>query len=215
MEKYQSELAYWTERFALEKGSFGNGHYKGLMLGITEEPDDTFLRDKVVGDFGCGPRGNLAWTKAPRKRYGLDVLVPVYLQAFASCLQGHGMEYLPCTETAIPLPDNSLDVLFTINSLDHVSNLEAMSMELVRVLKVGGLFAGSFNLNEPACSTEPQNLDEETLRSVLLKHFKIKSYRLALKRSGETYKNFEENNLIPRCDPVYPSILWVKGYKKG
>ena len=214
MEKYTAELHYWLRKFAEEGENFHNHHYAELMLRLVEEPDDAFLRDKIVADFGCGPRGSLAWTNAPARSFGIDVLVPAYLRSFGACMAGHSMEYVPCTETSIPLPDACIDVLFTINSLDHVDELETICGELLRILKPGGLFAGSFNLNEPACAAEPQMLTEDLLRRLFFRRIAVQSYRLAEKHPEQTYKWLMENRLVTQCRTDSPHILWVKGKKK-
>lgn len=211
--KYHAELSYWMSRFIAEGRQFGNAHYKNLMLTLLGQPDDEIFQGKIVMDFGCGPRGSLCWTEAPHRCFGVDVLVPEYMKLFGECLEKHAMEYVPCTESSIPLPDNSIDILFTINSLDHVSDLDKICIELLRVLKPGGILAGSFNLHEPACATEPQCLDEQTLCNHLFRHLAIQSYRVALK-TEPAYGNLMKNELLSCPDPEQPCILWVTGEKK-
>ena len=214
MIKYTAELQFWINHLAKHGGHFPDGGYRWLMLSLLEADDDTALQGKIVADFGCGPQGSLCWTESPARCFGIDVLVPAYLEYFGDDMKNHSMEYVPCTESSIPLPDNSVDVLFTINSLDHVQNLEVICGELLRILKPGGLFAGSFNLHEPACPTEPQCLDEPLLRQQLFRHLNVKSYRVALKHSQSTYANFQSGNLIARPNPNKPCILWVTGEKR-
>lgn len=191
-----------------------NTHYRTLMLDIAQEHDDSFLKGKIVADFGCGPRGSLAWTTAPARRIGIDVLVPIYFECFGECMLKHEMDYVTSTERYIPLPTASVDALFTINSLDHVSNLEEMASEILRILKPGGLFLASFNLNEPANDAEPQCFDEEILRKHILKHLNVKSYRIALKNEHDTYKNFRDKRLFTRNHIDKHCILWVSGTKR-
>ncbi len=214
MEKHFFELAYWQERFLIENGNLANDHYRKLMLGIAQEKDDSFLAGKIVADFGCGPRGSLAWTTTPARRIGIDVLIPAYLDSFGECMLKHGMEYVTSTERIIPLPAASVDVLFTINSLDHVDNLGEMADELFRIIKPGGLFLASFNLNEPPSGAEPQCFDEETLRLHIFKRLNIKSYRIALKNRHDTYKNMYDNKIIKNM-PEKPCILWMSGRTNG
>lgn len=176
--KYRSELAYWKRRHSTEGGRFNNGHYRKLMLAMAGEADESFLEGKVVADFGCGPRGSLAWL-ADATTIGIDVLAPQYAENFPDDLRRHGMIYVASTEDVIPMPDNSVDVMFTINALDHAANLEAICSEIVRVLKPDGELIASFNLNEPATAAEPQTLTEELLEAVLLRHFETHSLRLS------------------------------------
>ncbi|NMC49333.1 MAG: class I SAM-dependent methyltransferase [Desulfovibrio sp.] len=165
--KYESELQYWMKCFVKEGRRFDNKHYADRCLQMAQEPDDTFLRDKVVADFGCGPRGSLAWTQAPAIRIGIDVLASTYINCFGQCMLDHNMIYVTSTETIIPIPSASMDVMFTMNAMDHVDDLSNMSAEVLRIMKPGGLFLGSFNLHEPATSCEPQTLTEELIRKYI------------------------------------------------
>lgn len=55
----------------------------------------------------------------------------------------------------IPFPDNEFDVVYT-NSLDHARSLEAVAMEVVRVLRPGGVFVVEARSSIPeACITAP------------------------------------------------------------
>lgn len=174
--KYCGELEYWEKQYKNEKGLLKNDFYESLMLSIAEEPDDSFLADMVVADFGCGPRGSLAWMQSPRAKMGIDVLAADYARSFGDNIARHGMFYITCTEHVIPIPDKSIDCLITINSLDHVRNLKTMCDEMLRILKPEGLFLGSFNLFEPKTECEPQTFNEKILHYYLLDYFNINSY---------------------------------------
>lgn len=211
--KYYEELSYWKDKYECEGKKFKNSHYRELMLGIAEESDDKFMKGKVVADFGCGPRGSLAWTDRPLIRFGIDVLANKYLETFGDELIRHNMIYVTSSEAKIPMPDSFVDCLYTINSLDHVYDLEQMVSELMRILKPRGLFMASFNLNEPKTETEPQTLTEKVIRETVLKYIEVLSYRMAYKLEGDVYRNFRENNLIDTSDDNIPCILWLKGKK--
>lgn len=212
--KYKQEYAYWLNRFTKEGGKLDNAHYEHRMLRMAEEENDEFMRDKIVADFGCGPRGSLSWTKTPMLRIGIDILATVYLQSFGQCMLEHDMTYITSTERIIPLQSSLVDVMFTLNALDHVDDLECMSKEILRVLKPGGLFVGSLNLNEPATPCEPQTLTEDIIKQNLLRHLNISSYRLAKIHPKNPYKFLYENKLSTFCEEDEPYILWVKGTKK-
>jgi SAM-dependent methyltransferase len=96
------------------------------------------------------------------------------------------MVYVKSTEKVIPLPSDFVDVLFTLNAIDHVSDFPAMCSEIIRVLRPGGLFIGSFNLNEPWNITEPQQLTEADIATHLLDRLDIRSYRTS--RQGQGYE---------------------------
>lgn len=91
IEKCDSELIYWRKKFIEEGHRFQNKHYKELMLNIAQETSDMFLDGKIVADFGCGPRGSLAWTDKPAIKLGIDVLAGKYLENFRDELIKHGL----------------------------------------------------------------------------------------------------------------------------
>jgi hypothetical protein len=96
--------------------------------------------------------------------------------------------------------------------MDHVDDLESMSSEVYRIIKIGGLFVGSFNLNEPASACEPQTLTEEIVRERIIKEMKVISWRTAQKNEKNTYQNFFDNKLGYRIGTA--GILWVKAKKE-
>ena len=212
--KQGAELRYWKKCHKIDGGRFTNEHYERLMLGMAEEKNDAWLMDKAVGDFGCGPRGTLTWARSAAQRYGIDILAEKYLRCFGSDMAEHNMTYITSTESHIPLPEGCLDVLYTLNALDHVADLETMCRELIRILKPGGLLIGSFNLNEPAHKAEPQTLTEELLKEHLFKDFEIISWKVsAPSPTGYKFEPLLTGQLI---DPKSkPSILWVKAIKKA
>ena len=207
--KHAHEFRFWRKRWRAEGRSLRNDHYQALMLAMAgEPPDGAFLKDAVVADFGCGPRGSLCWATQARERIGIDVLADAYKHLGAA---KHNIRYVRSTETEIPLPDGSVDVLFTLNAMDHVHNLAPMCGELLRILKPGGTFIGSFNLDEEPGVSEPQTLTPELLDRHLLGHLTLHSRRVALKGREQTYEYFFK--------PTPPGatgtrLLWVRGTLK-
>ena len=102
--KYGAELYYWKVKHRLENQRFINSHYKELMLAMAGQSDDGFLNGKTVADFGCGPRGSLAWVSSASLKIGIDVLADRYIAAFSEDILSHDMIYLKSTENVIPLP---------------------------------------------------------------------------------------------------------------
>ena len=212
-DKYEGEMEYWRMMYRNEENRFVNDHYKDLMLSIAKEKDDAFLKNKVVVDFGCGPRGSLQWMKSPAVKIGVDVLAKQYIEAFGETLIQHGMIYVTSTEQYIPLPNESADCVCTINSLDHVNSLEMMSEEIIRILKPQGVLLASFNLNQLSTECEPQTLTEEKLKQYLLKYFEIDTYRLAYRGKKNVYENMENGRIVQDINGE-EAVLWVRGKKK-
>ncbi|MCK5051140.1 MAG: methyltransferase domain-containing protein [Candidatus Cloacimonetes bacterium] len=213
IKKNVAALSFWRSRFKIDKGKFSNSHYKRLMLAMAEEPNNNFLQGKIVADFGCGPRGSLVWASSALLRIGIDVLADRYAEEFTDNITSHGMIYLKSTENVIPLPTDFVDIMFTLNAIDHVDNFSVMCNEIMRVLKPGGQFIGSFNLEEPASSSEPQQLNEEIIKENLLNNMEIQSYKITNQGpNGNLYAPFFDGNLSYKQGQE--GILWVRAKKK-
>jgi len=199
-------------RLKIDNGIFKNSHYKRFMLAMAQEPNDEFLKGKVVADFGCGPRGSLVWASSAFLRIGIDVLADRYADEFTENIISHGMIYLKSTEKVIPLPSNFVDVMFTLNAIDHVDSFSNICSEIIRVLKPGGDFIGSFNLEHTATPNEPQRLNEKIIKENLLKSLDVKSYRITKQGPDENpYAPFFEGNLC--YEQGQKGFLWIRGNK--
>jgi SAM-dependent methyltransferase len=208
--KYQEEIGFWREYRDQNGGTIPNEHYERTMVGMSGGNAD-FLAGKIVADFDCGPAGSLNWARAARLRIGIDALADHYAE-FG--IASHPMVYVVSSERRIPLPSNYVDVMFTMNAMDHVAHFPAMCKEIVRILAPGGLLIASVNLDEPPTFSEPQTLTEQSVRRFLLGRLLIESYRTAAHSSaGSTYENF----FIPGY--VAPEsgqrFLWVRARKSA
>ena len=212
--KYLGELSFWNKKYREENECFINSFYKQLFYDIAQEENDDFVSSKIMVDFGCGPRGSLAWANRAKVCIGVDVLANEYMRLFGECLSKHNMIYVRCDEAYLPLPDNYVDILSTINSLDHVDDIDSIVSEFLRVMKSGATLLASFNLNEPVTVCEPQTLSEELLLEKLLCHFDIVSRRMAIKDKNNSYKNLREGKLIETLNEDEIGVLWVKAIKK-
>lgn len=158
--KSRAELEYWKMKIS-EEEILRNDHYQRILLCMAEREDDSFMQGKIVADFGCGPRGSLAWTNSPAAKIGIDVLALEYVKT--ASIRNHEMIYLTCTEMDIPISDNVVDYVFTLNAFDRVSNPEKMIYEIARVLKDTGEFIASFDLHQQEEEGQPQ-----CIRKILL-----------------------------------------------
>jgi SAM-dependent methyltransferase len=213
LSKTASEMSFWRSRLEIDGGTFKNSNYQKLLLAMAQEPDDSFLKSKTVADFGCGPRGSLVWAKSARLRIGIDVLADLFSEEFTENIISHDMIYLKSTEKVIPLPSDFVDIMFTLNAMDHVDSFSNMCREIIRVIKPGGDFIGSFNLEEPATSSEPQTLNEKIIKENLLDHLDVQSYRVTKPGPPEDlYAPFFTGNLS--YDPGQRGYLWVRARKR-
>ena len=150
--KEREELRYWQGR-RNEEGELANDHYAELFtdhVGLTRD----FYAGKAVLDVGCGPRGSLEWADMAARRVGLDPLADSYARLRSA---PHAMEYVSAPAERMPLADASFDVVTSINSLDHVEDLDGTIAAIKRVLRPGGAFVLLTDVNHDATPCEPQS----------------------------------------------------------
>jgi ubiquinone/menaquinone biosynthesis C-methylase UbiE len=152
--KPDEELAYWRERRRIE-GTLSNRHYEELyteQFGLARAD----YAGKRVLDIGCGPRGSLEWACEARERIGLDPLVSRYRDLG---IDTHAMTYVESGAEAIPFADGHFDIVASLNSLDHVDDVDAAIGEMTRVTRSGGVGLLIVEVNGAPTPTEPHTLE--------------------------------------------------------
>ena len=162
-EKGDAELDYWRGRFADEEGTLGNVHFASLF---TEQfgLDRSFFVGKRILDVGCGPRGSLEWADDAARRVGIDPLVEGYRELG---IDQHAMEYVGTPVEHLPFPDSSFDVVSSLNSLDHVDDLDAAVAEITRVLAPGGSFLLEVEFGHRPTPAEPIEIPADFAESLV------------------------------------------------
>lgn len=102
------------------------------------------LRDKVVAELGCS-RGYIldAFLRS-------EPFTPIGIECDAKALAAGAKEYprvrfVQSTASSIPLPDASVDVMYTIDTVEHLSRPAEIFQECYRVLRPGGRFLVHFH----------------------------------------------------------------------
>ena len=218
--KHHYELSFFRRRFKIRHGKFRNDNYERFMPAMAEESSDDFIEGKIVADFGCGPKGSLVWASKAHLRIGIDVPADRYAEEFFDNFVSHGIVYLKSTEKVIPLPSNYVDILFTLNAMDHVDCFSDMCSEIIRVIKPGGEFIGSFNLEEFPTPSEPQRLNVHMIQQHSQDKLEVRSYRITGLNASRYSSNFDR--YAPLLDgAVLPyktgqeGVLWVRARKTG
>ena len=109
--------SYWSSR--VEAFGINHGDFSG----------------KRIVEVGCGPHGVVGYLFPNALKIGIDPLIARYkerVQPIGATLLVTGLG-----ET-LPIRDNSVDLVFCINVIDHVLNPEMVLKELTRVLKKSG-----------------------------------------------------------------------------
>ena len=131
--RFDTNEKYFEQRVA------ETSHYRDLF-----KPFVSF-EGKIVLDLGCN-RGYLLHSFLQHEKFtaiGAD-LVSYYLHD-ARRNYGKSIQFIQTTPTTIPLPDNSVDVVYTIDTVEHLSQPKELFMEVFRVMKPGGQFLIHFN----------------------------------------------------------------------
>jgi SAM-dependent methyltransferase len=157
--KYLYESLYWRRRKA-DEGRLRNDWYEALFTTSVGLERARYTGARIL-DIGCGPRGSLEWVDDAARRVGLDPLVPVYRRLG---IDQHQMEYVAAPAEAMPFPDASFDIVTSINSLDHVDELEASIEEITRVSAPGGLLLIVVEVGHTPTVAEPHRLDWDLAR---------------------------------------------------
>jgi ubiquinone/menaquinone biosynthesis C-methylase UbiE len=108
----------------------------------------------VVADIGCGP-GTAARRAARRGATvaGIDPApVMLRLARLLTRRSAHAVRYAEGSAEALPLPDSSVSVVWSIASVHHWADLDAGLREAWRVLKPGGRLVAIERLSRPGAT---------------------------------------------------------------
>jgi SAM-dependent methyltransferase len=111
--------------------------------------DGLELAGRTVLDIGCGSGGitvSLARDYGAANVIGIDVEAPVCAKARARAAAAglaDRVEIRQVSPGPLPLPDASIDLVFSKDSIVHIPDKAALAREALRVLRPGGWFAAS------------------------------------------------------------------------
>ena len=207
--KNQAELDFWRDWLGRHGTAPATEYYRSFMMAMGGIADQDFFTGRVCVDLGCGPSGSLTWLDNAKAAIGVDPLAESYRQ-FG--IDAHPMLYLACGAERLPFPTGYVDVVFSMNSLDHTDDVPAVCREIRRVLKPGGHFIGSLNLNEPPTSTEPWMLTEELLAEHLFAGWQRQFYKVRpkLEHEPDPYRYFHEEPPPNDLPSDGPQALWCR-----
>ena len=156
--KERAELVYWWGRARRER-ELSNHFYERIFTEAFGLTRDDYAGKRVL-DVGCGPRGSLEWADIAAERVGLDPLAESYLRLGAD---RHAMRYVTGTIEDPPLPEDHFDMVVSINSLDHVDDIERACAGLARMTAPGGSVLILTELGHEARDAEPQDFSWEVM----------------------------------------------------
>jgi ubiquinone/menaquinone biosynthesis C-methylase UbiE len=98
-----------------------------------------FINDKVVLDLASGEGyGAFLMSKHAKKVYGVDIDVESVIHAKKKYNSCTNLEFYVGAATSVPLPDKSVDVVTSFETLEHLIEHDEMVKEITRVLKKDG-----------------------------------------------------------------------------
>lgn len=139
----------WSKRDTYESDHVKQKAYKWMLERFCD--NDTGLlkkwlgdNDKIILDAGCGSgfSGLLFFNKHLSNNHylGVDISSAVDVAKIRFEETGYKADFIQCSVNEIPIPDNSVDIIFSEGVLHHTDSTEQSIKDLSRKLKDDGLF---------------------------------------------------------------------------
>jgi 2-polyprenyl-3-methyl-5-hydroxy-6-metoxy-1,4-benzoquinol methylase len=122
-----------------------------------------YVDGKIVADLGCGTGygSNLIAFSGAKKVYGIDI----DKKAIEYAQKNHSHEnisYIQASAEKTKLPDKSIDVAISFETIEHLEHPEKLLLEIKRILKPGGICILSTPNAQYSYGDNPYHLKEFT-----------------------------------------------------
>lgn len=142
---------------------------KKALIDLKKLQIDGNFKNKTVVDIGCGLKGVLGVIKAKRK-IGIDPSITDELKKKINLPED--IEYLSDKAESISLEDESVHVVFMINTFNHVQDPKKVLSEINRILKKEGLLLFEIYI-EPYALGHTHKFNQFKLIKILSKRFDV------------------------------------------
>lgn len=168
--------------------------------------------ESIVVDVGCGPIGIVSVIEA-KKKIGIDPLIDEYNKIYKD--RQTDVEYINSKAEDIPLPDSYADIVFCVNTLNHVQDPEKVLGQIARILKPTGTLYFDVHIN-PRNIGHPHVFTKKHTHALLKKHFKIKKTMEVNKTRSIAYNVYcscgkklllSQQFICPKCGKGAPQTI--------
>ncbi|MCH7545013.1 MAG: methyltransferase domain-containing protein [Planctomycetes bacterium] len=196
--------------------------WKAILNRLTELD---FRDDGYYVDVGCGPNPIVAFVEHGN-RIGVDPLMPFYQENFV--LPEAFQPFEGTIEELTPIKDGQADVIFSMNNIDHIQNLDQAIATLRRKLRDDGFLVISVNVvGNPIAKLMAKAIDiyrvvdpthtyhfhsPQEVRNRLAEHFDLVRYECIEQLSEEmqTRKNERDKQVKTLKGLVRQGLKFVK-----
>ena len=176
-----------------------------------------FVKDKVVLDIACGEGyGSALFAKTAQKVYGIDIDSNTIKHAKAKYTQSN-IAFLEGSCLNIKLPDNSVDVLVSFETLEHIEEHNQYITEIKRVLKPNGVLLLSTPNTDEYSKDDYKNefhlleLNEQEFKDLLQRNFEHTVFYSQKVASVSFIVNAEKSlgnsHFVSKTETVKPKYL--------
>jgi ubiquinone/menaquinone biosynthesis C-methylase UbiE len=126
---------HWTgerlETFVFNNATIEHLHRYAIALQL--------VRGKIVADIACGEGyGSNLMAGVAREVTGIDVSVET-IEGAKEKYKNENLRFIHADATNSTLPGESVDIVVSFETIEHLSEHEAMMLEIKRILKPGGI----------------------------------------------------------------------------
>jgi ubiquinone/menaquinone biosynthesis C-methylase UbiE len=147
-------------------------------------------KDKVVLDIASGEGyGSFLLSKNAVKVYGVDIDEKSINHAKVKYASSKNIEFTVGSTDAIPLPDNSVDVVISFETIEHHDKHDLMMEEISRVLKSDGIMLISSPEKSIYAERDPHN-------PYHIKELTLSDFEKLLNRNFKNVKLFNQRFVI-------------------
>jgi ubiquinone/menaquinone biosynthesis C-methylase UbiE len=136
--------AYYEKESMSIEANTRFGAIRSTLLRLIAQPQ----LELNIADLGCGAGTQCRmWAEQGHHVFGVDINAALISLARERATQAElDICFDVASVTALPWPDNSMDLCIAVELLEHVSNWQGCLSEMIRVLKPGGaLFLSTSN----------------------------------------------------------------------